>query len=570
MSICGKLKNVERGKNKRLAKCKSLFVMTNISLLVILSCVNKYLCVPVFADSEVSYYTAQDAGNITIGDMVISLQNASGFTITDDKYNNAINSQMGGQGQTIDYVMSLSESDAKQYLQVCINNAENNGAKNLSNSLTINQDTADYINQSIGSNIAIPQSSSDLLYESIKATYDKNNELVNNNNGSARARFLGGMKTVANAVGWGSEMIARATCSGILQASLYDAYKGSIKTGAPVTTPDSILNLVPNGGRVASWRWHNSNSPEFFICYDYAIPVLYDLQYPSGCCATVVKPLISGVSDAPIYINASGIQQTLTRNRNISGTQFGLYGLIGLNLDYIDVYSGLLEFQTENDMNNYFRGLASDGTYKPTINSPDVVGDQGNVSYDSDNDNINITQNYDPFTMNFTPIKSNSNSYNDYRQTLNNNTSNNDYSQNGNVYNNYITNNYITNNTPVPTPTPTPITPPQPDIPVVPSIDNLPEEVVQELTDNMIPDLSAFFPFCIPFDIMAIASAFSSDNREPIILDFDLNLSIVGTYHIHVDLSPWDEVASLARALELALFILGLAQYARSIDAVGL
>ena len=553
--------------------------MINISLLVTLSCVNKYLCVPVLADTEVSYYAPQEVGNITIGDMVISLQNASGFTITDESYINAIKNNMSGSDQDIDHIMAMSEGDAVQYLNVCINNAESAGATKLSNSLSISNDMASYLNQQNPNAGVVAQNGGELLYESIKETYQQNTE---NDDILSRSRAVmqGALKRVASGVAQSPQDLARLTITGLagtmfgipgavaagLQTGLFS---NNVKAGAPINIDEQILNNIPNGGGFIMGKYDNSYQQQYVYTFpDGVFPYAY---------------VDEGVSENSIVygiFNVSGETISYKKSYYAQGehkyTQDKTLGDKGQNqetqresITTIIPSSSIMskaQFMTIRD--NY-----SNGGNKPTNAtpvSPDVISNQGNVNYDPDTQTINITQSYDPADNYFLPIKIGSDSYGDYITNLNNNTTNNDYSQNGDVYNNYITNNYITNAPPVPTPTPTPIIPPQPDIPTVPSIDGLPEEVVQELTDNMVPDLSAFFPFCIPFDIMAIASAFSSDNREPIVLDFDLNLSIVGIYHIHVDLSPWDEVASLARALELALFILGLAQYARSIDAVGL
>ena len=255
MNIYGKLKSVRRGKNKRLAERKSLFVIINISLLITLSCVNKYLCVPVFADSEVSYYTPQEVGNITIGDMVISLQNASGFTITDQSYINAIKNNMSGTGQDIDYIMAMSEGDAVQYLNVCINNAESAGATKLSNSLSISSDMANYLNQQNPNAGVVAQNGGELLYESIKETYNQNTQ---NDDILSRSRAVmqGALKRVASGVAQSPQDLARITITGIagtmfgipgavvagLQTGLFT---NNVQKGVNITN-ENLAENIPN------------------------------------------------------------------------------------------------------------------------------------------------------------------------------------------------------------------------------------------------------------------------------------------------------------------------------------
>ena len=451
MSICGKLKSVRRGKNKRLAKCKSLFVITNISLIVALSCVNKYLCVPVFADTEVSYYTPQEVGNITIGDMVISLQNASGFTITDESYINAIKNNMSGTDQDIDHIMAMSEEDAVQYLNVCINNAESAGATKLSNSLSISSDMANYLNQQVPNAGVVAQNGGELLYESIKETYNQNTQ---NDDILSRSRAVmqGALKRVASGVAQSPQDLARLTITGIagtmfgipgavtagLQTGLFSP---NVKTGSAITTKQSVINNMPSGTASIQRYRYEYQVNKFAEQIYYSTSGFYPCIYTNGSTIYLVWLISNTYNDTLPYS-----QNPFTRieYRSLSNGSGYKYYSINITSDISHTYSGFL-YDISSYGNNYLTAMTSFwndmiGGNVDQVNpkSPDVVSNQGNVNYDPDTQTINIIQNYDPADNYFLPIKIGSDSYGDYITNLNNNTTNNDYSQNGDVYNNYL------------------------------------------------------------------------------------------------------------------------------------
>lgn len=77
--------------------------------------------------------------------------------------------------------------------------------------------------------------------------------------------------------------------------------------------------------------------------------------------------------------------------------------------------------------------------------------------------------------------------------------------------------------------------------------------------DDLTLDLTAYFPFCVPFDIYRIFAMWDATAEAPVIewrvlvpqLNVDLPLTI--------DLSPFDDVAALLRQLEVIAFAVGLA-----------
>ena len=82
-----------------------------------------------------------------------------------------------------------------------------------------------------------------------------------------------------------------------------------------------------------------------------------------------------------------------------------------------------------------------------------------------------------------------------------------------------------------------------------------------DITDNIpiLSNLKNRFPFSIPFDLYEMAKAFNVPREVPV-LDFSFFIYVINyEANIHFDLTPWDDMFSLFRTLELILFIGALA-----------
>lgn len=98
-----------------------------------------------------------------------------------------------------------------------------------------------------------------------------------------------------------------------------------------------------------------------------------------------------------------------------------------------------------------------------------------------------------------------------------------------------------------------------PDQPVIPDKPDLtPEEIDDNLDVSVSGDITDIFPFCIPFDVIALFERFGDIGREAPRFYFVIDLGQWGEYPIDIDLAEWEDVATLCRTLEIALFILGL------------
>lgn len=111
-----------------------------------------------------------------------------------------------------------------------------------------------------------------------------------------------------------------------------------------------------------------------------------------------------------------------------------------------------------------------------------------------------------------------------------------------------------------------PIIPEQPDIPAKDPITG--EEQSEVLQGITTPDLRSVFPFCIPFDLYNIFGVFKSEGREAPVIVWEFEI-FGKSYSVIVDLSPYEDVASLLRLLELVAFIVGLAVATRKLIGAG-
>ena len=94
---------------------------------------------------------------------------------------------------------------------------------------------------------------------------------------------------------------------------------------------------------------------------------------------------------------------------------------------------------------------------------------------------------------------------------------------------------------------------------VIPAVPN-----VGTLDDYKLAGLEKVFPFCIPFDLIAFLGCLSAAPEAPA---FDWVFPLPGKdgkeYALHVDLSPWEPVAKIARTMETLAFCIGLVMITR-------
>lgn len=90
---------------------------------------------------------------------------------------------------------------------------------------------------------------------------------------------------------------------------------------------------------------------------------------------------------------------------------------------------------------------------------------------------------------------------------------------------------------------------------VIPAVSEL--TAPQAFLDTLQTTMTTKFPFCLPFDIMRLLSAFVKEPQAPLIsLSFRDPFSDT-EYTVSVDLSPWDDVAAIVRQLESMILLVG-------------
>lgn len=232
-----------------------------------------------------------------------------------------------------------------------------------------------------------------------------------------------------------------------------------------------------------------------------------------------------------------------------------------------------LAFNTFDDARAYVANNNDWSQYDPQ--SPDVVGPAGNQKINQNYDQPQNIANWPnmgqqtPEGQGMTVIP-----WDDYMDWVNDaNINYNNYIRNvnqGDTYNNFIENYFVTPEQlpDVQTPDYNPTVPQQPTANVKP--ENTPQENQQNTDYMTTPGLKDVFPFSIPWDIAGLFGVFSTNNREAPVVTFPIVSELFGIdEEVTIDLSPYDDVASLLRLLELIAFGLGLAFVTRYLIGAG-
>lgn len=108
---------------------------------------------------------------------------------------------------------------------------------------------------------------------------------------------------------------------------------------------------------------------------------------------------------------------------------------------------------------------------------------------------------------------------------------------------------------------------PNPDPDPEPTPEPAPEPVPDNeyLGNFLLPEsITTKFPFCIPFDVARCLRLFSTSDREAPRWECDIGYGS-SKYHVDIDLSMFNDIASFIRPLEYIVFLVGLAIGTRSL-----
>lgn len=352
---------------------------------------------------------------------------------------------------------------------------------------------------------------------------------------------------------------------GVLANHVREYVSTIVKFGFPLSlkAKQSILNNIPSGYDKAYYLIRQSDNTEYiniafvdnttncsgYYYNDYGgISSMYynNNQYDNS------TKLINQYTNSTLDTNSTTTSST---GFSYSGNRYGNV-LVDTNINPI--------FQTQSEMNNYinaYRNGSNNGSGQTF--SPDLIGTDGNLTYNYDDDEPNNIGNIVPDGHDMYPVDMDD--YQDFVDQANDNTENGDVTEDqGQTINDFVDPYFVdTENQPIipdnPSDVPTypdrPVNPDQPTIPDKPDVTD--EDIQQSLEGATTIDLRSVFPFCIPWDIYNLVLIFDTgeDREAPhITFIFPFNEEWI----VDVDLAEYNSVAAILRLLELIVFIVGL------------
>lgn len=288
--------------------------------------------------------------------------------------------------------------------------------------------------------------------------------------------------------------------------------------------------------------------------YDFAV---YNTNNNTVKCPDSIYTVTYRPDKTNYYISQSGTDLGAYKSRILSTN------IEPTDLEYIKPLGNTI-IVTEDEFNNI---INTGAPFYNTVN-PDVNTEYGFPVYGTDLSDDSLVQEGDTINPIDYPT------YNTYMGDTINNYTNNNYSQAPTTFNNFV-NNYITYYNPdnpvirptwAPEPTAAPVVPVQPTYAPPAEVTPIPDDTQTEVLGNRLPDLETKFPFCIPWDIMYCFKRFETTEREAPHITWDFESTIFGDLGtIDIDLKAYDDVAEILRALEIILFLVGLALATRKL-----
>lgn len=388
------------------------------------------------------------------------------------------------------------------------------------------------------------------------------NQAINLGTGGTIGAFAG-----ATAIGVGI---------GVLANHVRDYVSTIVKYGFPLSlkAKQSILNNIPSGYDKAYFIIRQTGNKEYSN--------IYFVNNTSNCSGYYFNAYggissrfynTNNIDNSTKLINQytnSSLETNSTTNSSSGPSYAGNNNgnvLIATNINPI--------FQTETELNAYINSYKNGGNDGSGITyAPDLIGTDGNLTYNYDDNEPNNIGNIVPDGHDMYPVDMDD--YQDFVDQANDNTENGDVtSEQGQTISDFVDPYFVdTENQPIipdnPSEVPTypdrPVTPDQPEIPSKPDVTD--EDIQQSLEGATTIDLRSVFPFCIPWDIYNLALIFDTgeDREAPhITFVFPFNENWV----IDVDLSEYNSIASILRLLELILFVAGLMVATRGLIGAG-
>lgn len=373
---------------------------------------------------------------------------------------------------------------------------------------------------------------------------------------------------------------------GTLAAHLLGLYDEPVYNGVPMTKAE-IMKAV---GASSAFMEYPDN---LYIRYDVQKTNL-ELWFAEYSENNVIKDTVvvysPTVTNGRIVTAGGYIRNNYIPTSTQNTTLENHYGTAG-TFNKGNGYEFFPVFRISNSLtlNSYLSGLRNNTIERPTRRSPDLIGENGNLQGQKNNEGQitvpDIKPQIDPGTQAGVPL-----SLSDWLNFANGVQNNNNQSpdpsgNNASLFSDILdlikTSNPNVN--PDPNPDPDPWSPPVvnpvpdptypdpvPDQP--PSESENPEESENPQESErpldpvdtgrpwMLPDLTKKFPFCIPWDIADCFTLLKSNIRQAPHISWTFNPpNTPVNYTFNLDLSYYEPVATLLRSLELIAFIVGLA-----------
>lgn len=349
---------------------------------------------------------------------------------------------------------------------------------------------------------------------------------------------------------------------GVLANHLREKFTDFVKSRLPIDTLDTIVyDASAWGGGV--FNFIGVNGTKNYIMAEDGL--VYGIRHDSVSNRDVVYIVnLTTIGKQYKYTSEDMFGDITSDTYGISGYPAGLPDNLRGSVTtrgYVtgETYGEPYLFSSDDNMFiNQVRTLRTNGKPASVPTSPDLIGDHGNQTYDDETDSVPYIRPILPDNHDMTPVDYDD--YMDYVDTANDNTENDDTGQEiqGQEFVDFVTP-YFTPNPEQPIIPDQPVGPEQPTIPDKPPA--TPEDTADALDLTVSSDIKDIFPFCIPFDLLAIVKELKVNRQAPVItcpVDMQGNT-------ITIDLSRFDEIAELLRLLELVLFIVGLAVATRSL-----
>lgn len=516
---------------------KRKYISLLLCFIIFVNCIiSGFFCIPVFALSAGGLQT-------TIASIILSLFLQTGAAPVNQTFLNTLNTSYG----------VTSEIGTLQ-------NALNNGL--------LTESGGTLIDTGLSSAIESAPAYDALNLESIFTTYADDGLNI-----ASGGQNLAGTAINVGTVGTIGAFAGAATIGvglGVLMAKVNDYIGNFVKYGFPMTpsTIQQIQNDIPQGyDNCVMYTDHNANninsqSTSFYFGKGNILYGKVDNYNNNGLYAIVAHDFND--SSQSLY-RKEFINSTLTWQGNSDFLNPNTTKIIREENRRPILLTNAKSYSSKEEFDNLVSDIENSIVPFPEIYSPDIIGTNGNMKPDE-------LQSMVPDGYDMKPVDIDD--YQDYAGLANENTDNENVEQpiQGENFDNLI-DSLLVEPSIIPdqgvTDPEVPDRPIIPDQPLVPGKDPITGEQQSEVLQGITtPDLRSVFPFCIPFDLYNIFGVLKYEGREaPVIV---WNFEILGnSYPVIIDLSPYEEVASLLRLLELLAFIVGLAVATRRLIGAG-